>query len=241
MFCKGDDVRISFAIPCKVLEGTTMSHLKNQIITEIATTLKSFGHKINIQESYGSSIYYAFSKYASLGRVELPQSFRKIQKVHGANNAFLPTLDDYIASTFSNAHSVCKTNASILGCYATAYFWATWYLVNYDIYSMLSDAAYTACLLVPSILGGFPIIYYHNMWVRAESDLLSPFLGLLMFARESFHESYPYMSNFCYAPVGEIKDRDLLFRDPYALPSLRPSLPTSGLRHPACSQKYNKK
>lgn len=144
VFCKGDDVRISFAIPCKVLEGTTMSNLKNQIITEIALTLKSFGHKINIQESYGSSTYYAFSKYASIGRVELPQSFRKIQKVHGANNAFLPTLDDYIASTFSNAHSACKTNASVIGCYTTACFWAIWYLINHDIYATLSDAAFTS-------------------------------------------------------------------------------------------------
>lgn len=87
-----------------------------------------------------------------------------------------------------------------------------------------------SCLLVPSMLGGFPIIYYHNMWVRVESDLLSPFLGMLLFAKDTFHEAYPYMSNFCYSPQSEIKDRDLLFRDPYALPSIRPPLPTSGLR-----------
>lgn len=178
--CKGDDIRISFAIPDGVLQETTMLQIKNQLIESIRTVLSQFGHKINIQESYGSSVYYAFSKYSSINRVEMPQTFRKIQKVHGANNAFLPTLDEYIASTFSNAHSACKTNTGIVGCYVTACFWASWYLVNDKLYKELSEDALVSCLLTPSVVGGFPIIYLHNMWVRAESDLLSRYLFTLI-------------------------------------------------------------
>lgn len=171
--CKGDDIRISFAIPDGVLQETTMLQIKNQLIESIRTVLSQFGHKINIQESYGSSVYYAFSKYSSINRVEMPQTFRKIQKV-------LPTLDEYIASTFSNAHSACETNTGIVGCYVTACFWASWYLVNDKLYKELSEDALVSCLLTPSVVGGFPIIYLHNMWVRAESDLLSRYLFTLI-------------------------------------------------------------
>jgi Paramyxovirus RNA dependent RNA polymerase. len=106
--CKGDDIRISFAIPDGVILETPMLVITNQIIDSIQRVLSKFGHKINIQESYGLSVYYAFSKYSSVDRVEMPQTFRKIQKVHGANNALIPTLEEYIASTFSNAHTACK-------------------------------------------------------------------------------------------------------------------------------------
>lgn len=126
IFCKGDDIRISFGIPEGVLTDIPMLAIKNQLIESIRRFLAQFGHKINIQESYRSSVYYAFSKYSSINRVEMPQTCRKMQKVHGANNALLPTLDKFIASTFSNAHSACKTNTGIMSCYLTACFWSCW-------------------------------------------------------------------------------------------------------------------
>lgn len=160
----------------------------------------------------------------------MPQTFRKIQKVHGANNAFLPTLDEYIASTFSNAHSACKTNTGIMGCYITACLWACWYLINDKLYKDLSEDALVSCLLTPSDVGGFPIIYLHNMWVRAESDILSPYLHLTMYALRVFPGVGDHMRRFWFSLYASLEDRDLLTRDPYAILTTRPRLPSATLR-----------
>lgn len=230
LLCKGDDVRIAIAIPEKTLETVPMRQMKNLIVARISEKMKDFGHVIKIEESYGSCRYFAFSKSASCDHVELPQGFRKIQKCYGASNAFIPTLDEYIAATFSNAHSACKTEPIVIPSYCTALFWTVYYLMQHPKYNDLTNYEYAALVLVPSLAGGFPIIYLHNMYVRAESDLLSPFLGLYMHCRQHFPTLADIFENFMYIPQVKDEDLDLLFRDPYTLPTDRPTLPSTVLR-----------
>ncbi|AJG39051.1 polymerase [Lishi spider virus 1] len=230
IFCKGDDLRVSLAIPKTVLRTTSMLDIKNNLVKAISTTMKEFGHKINVEESYGSSKFYAFSKIASLGTVELPQTLRKIQKVYGANNAFIPTLDDYIASTFSNAHSACKVSPCVVPCYGTACFWSVFYLKHSEYFKDMTNTEIAALLLIPSMLGGFPIIYLHNMYVRAESDLLSPFLGLLDYCKRLNPDIYEVMRKFMNVAALDKVSIPQLFRDPYSLPITRPPLPSFVLR-----------
>lgn len=230
ILCKGDDLRVTVAVPKPILEKMSMTVLKNNLVSELSKTMTGVGHTINVEESYGSSKYFAFSKYASLNLIELPQVFRKIQKVYGANNAFLPTLDDYIASTFSNAHSACKVGMTIVGPFMTAVFWSAYYLTMSSHYYKCTNDELTSLLMVPSMCGGFPIIYLHNMYVRAESDLLAPFLGLLEFCKTFNPIYYQHMLKFCRGKVAMPEDYEMLFRDPYSIPITRPKLPTSILR-----------
>lgn len=230
VLCKGDDVRIAVLIPPIVAKNQPLASIKSRIVKHLQSELSNFGHKIKIAESYGSENYFTFSKIASLGVVEMPQVMRKIQKTHGANNAFIATLDEYIASAFSNAHSSCKVAPTVTPVYTVALYWSLFDLITHYEYKKCTDCEYMALMLVPSIVGGFPIIYLHNMFVRAESDLLSPFIGLTQFSYKYNHEVYTIMANFLkfsYQPPTSLIG---LYKDPYSLPLNRPVLPTTLLR-----------
>lgn len=231
VFCKGDDLRVVVMVPPHALQAMTILEVKNAIVTEIQTTLQKLGHSINVQESYGSTSYFAFSKSASCGTIELPQSFRKIQKAYGANNAFLPLLDDYIGSAFSNAHSATKTTTTVVPCYYVALIWSYYHLLRSQWYQNLSDHQLVAILLVPSMMGGFPIIYLHNFFVRAESDLLSPFLGMYKHLMKVDPEVASSVEGFLKVTVIPPEDafRGLL-ADPYSLPLRKPTSPNTVLR-----------
>nr|UHR49767.1 MAG: RNA-dependent RNA polymerase [Hangzhou altica cyanea chuvirus 1] len=231
VLCKGDDLRVMLLIPKEHLQTHNLRDLKLEIVTKVSRTLRDFGHKINIEESYGSSRFLAFSKEASIDTIVLPQSYRKIQKAHGANNAFINTLDDYIAAAFSNAHSACKTSPVVSGCYKVAVFWSTWYIKTCVTFKDLELDSLVALMMIPNLAGGFPIIYLHNMVVRAESDLFSPFIALYQYCQLYEIEVAKIIAAFMVGPI-ELPDRlDGLFCDPYSLPSTRPTLAATVLRH----------
>ncbi|AJG39067.1 polymerase [Wuchang Cockroach Virus 3] len=227
---KGDDCRIAISIPEAQANEVELQTLKNLVVKQLAAGLKEVGHDMKIEESYGSCRYFAFSKSASCDEIELPQTYRKIQKTFGASNAFIPTVDEYIAATFSNAHSACKVNPIVTHPYCVALEWCCYYLLQHPIYMKCTDSEIVALLLTPNMVGGFPIIYLHNMHVRAESDLLSPYLGLLQHTRRTESDVYFAMANFCCIPADPPRDKVAIFMDPYALPSDRPMLPSGKLR-----------
>ncbi|ALP32028.1 putative RNA-dependent RNA polymerase [Imjin River virus 1] len=231
VLCKGDDCRVVLSIPYREIENGDVAGFKNKIVQRLSETASSLGHKIKILDSYGSETYFNFSKTASVGYIELPQTFRKIQKCYGANNAFIPTMDEYIASTFSNAHSASKVGMSPVSCYYTAVTWSAYYLATNSLYKDLSLDAHTALMLVPSIFGGFPIIYYHNFFVRAESDLMSPFIGLLQFCRNFYPSVHDEMTKFCNISSPPSTTCEGLCRDMYSVPISRPPLPSTVLRN----------
>lgn len=230
ILCKGDDLRVIFLIP-KIMTGQqSVRDLKNIIVTRIKNTMTKFGHKINIEESYGSSKYLAFSKETSIENVILPQTFRKIQKCYGANNAFINTLDDHIASAFSNAHSTARTSTICRPSYKVAIFWACWYIVHSSYYKTITVDMLTALMQIPNVLGGFPIIYLSNMAIRAESDLLSYFLCLYTYSEKFYSSVAQYFDMFLYGPSYLPRTTIALLKDPYSLPSTKPPLPSACLR-----------
>lgn len=230
IMCKGDDFRLAVLIPKANLEDKSLKEYKDDIVKTISLRAKDLGHKIKVEESFGSAKYFMFSKHASIEKVEMPETIRKIMKCHGSNNSFINTCDEYIGSTFSNAHSACKASPIAIPQYAVALFWSLFYLTRHPIYKDCLDIEYEALLLVPSMCGGFPIIYLHNMYVRAESDLLSPFLHLINFCSKVKPELAKLLKRFCIVSVDPPKDYIQLYKDPYSLPSPRPKLPSAVLR-----------
>lgn len=114
---KGDDCRVVILIPPQVMMTNTIDRIQTNVVTHVSYVMEEFGHKIKIEDSNGSEMFFAFSKEAFLGNSALPQSFRKIQKAYGANNAFMNTIDDYVASSFSNCHSASKVSPNPISCY----------------------------------------------------------------------------------------------------------------------------
>uniref|UniRef100_A0AAT9JN67 RNA-directed RNA polymerase n=1 Tax=Nasutitermes takasagoensis chuvirus 1 TaxID=3133479 RepID=A0AAT9JN67_9VIRU len=239
IFCKGDDLRVVVLIPPTVLLHQKLSDIKNNIVEHIAKVMTGFGHTIKVEDSYGSATYFAFSKEASIGTIQLPQTFRKIQKAHGANNAFLPTLDEYVAATYSNAHSACRVGTQVIAPYLVAIFWTLYYLHNTEEFAEVGINAMCALLLTPSVVGGFPIIYLHNMYVRAESDLLSPFLGLSLFALQNYPEIGKFMMNFWKTETTKTPNLKQLWCDPYSVRVGKPPLPMGKLRQILTTQITN--
>nr|WAS28124.1 MAG: polymerase [Chuviridae sp.] len=234
ILCRGDDLRVVIMVPPKAVREKGLDNIKKSILSRFAMDGMSFGHKIKEEDSYASECYFAFSKNAFVHDVEQPQTFRKIQKAYGANNAFLKTPDDYIASAYSNCHSASKTSPTPVACYAVACFWAAEYLTHHDDYAKLSDHELTAVLQTPNIMGGFPVIYLHNFFVRAESDLLPPFLHLTQLMLRSHPAIGQVMFKFwCQRMADPRRSFVGLLIDPYSLPLSKPTSAITLLRKEA--------
>nr|QJW70342.1 RNA-dependent RNA polymerase [Erysiphe necator associated negative-stranded RNA virus 19] len=227
---RGDDMRIVLLVPPSYQDVNNLEALRSRVVSRISEILRGVNHKIKINDSYGSEAFFAFGKVASVRTVELPSAFRKIEKVYGANNAFMPLLDDYVANTLSNAHSASRASCNPSHCYLTGLTWTYYYLLKSSEYKNLPETGLVALSLIPSIVGGLPIIYLHNMYVRAESDLLSPFLGMMLFAYNYNRDIYNAMKNFLYVRPKNKPNLVILMKDPYAIQVDRPTLPLSYYR-----------
>lgn len=230
VLCKGDDLRVAIIIPPKVLLGTTIKKIQRDILSQISKFLSKVGHTVKIDECYGSASLFTFSKNPSINGISLSQGFRKIQKAHGANNALLCTLDDYASSSLSNAHSAAKVLPSPLPAYCVGLYWFFYYLVCSPEYNKLSEDQLLAASLIPSTVGGFPLIYLHNFYVRAEADLLPSFLDLYSYLKRANRSIADIMRNFMEVKQDIPEDISGLCSDIYSLPTYMPLLPTTKLR-----------
>lgn len=230
LLCKGDDLRVVILVPPSDDMVDNMKQLSTRVVTWIKEQGRKLGHTIKVEDSYASEHYFAFSKAASCNMIELPQVYRKIQKCYGANNAFLPFLDEYSGASFSNAHSASKTSPGGVACYQVALFWFFFYLKTSKEYSDCSTSQLTSLALTPSLVGGFPIIYLHNMFVRAESDLLSPFISLCQYVKRFNMDIYICMTNFLRYSTERLRSVKALMLDPYSVNVEKPMTPSSYLR-----------
>lgn len=224
LLVKGDDARLVILVPPQYLDVESIDQIRTRLVTRITQLSAEFGYQMKPEDSYGSVNYCSFSKNAFLGNVEMPQSFRKIQKAYGANNAFMNTIDDYAASSFSNCHSASKTSPSPISCYIVALIWFYMYLIKDKMYRVLSDSELVALSLIPNMMGGFPIIYLHNFYQRAESDLLTSYINIVITTRGINEQVWTVLSNtFHQILVDPYDNVEMLCIDPYSLPFKKPS------------------
>ncbi|DAZ90591.1 RNA-dependent RNA polymerase [Belostoma flumineum mononega-like virus] len=231
ILCKGDDLRVCVLISPEILQDYSIQQIKTELMNKISSIGAKFGHVMKVEDSYASETYFAFSKNAVVKDIEQPQTFRKIMKAYGSNNAFLSTIDDYIASSFSNSHSASKTGPSPVACYIVGLWWMCHYLLTHPEYSKLDDMQLCALTLTPNLVGGFPIIFLHNFFTRAESDLLPPFLDLLFYTKTSNNELHQSLLNMlCHVVKDPYECFTAFLIDPYCLPLSLPKTPQTILR-----------
>ncbi|APG78700.1 RNA-dependent RNA polymerase [Hubei odonate virus 11] len=231
IMCKGDDVRIFLMIPPEILETTTIDEFRQEVLQTMIDNCAKFGHKVNFEESYCSGVYFAFSKQAYCDGIELPQLFRKIQKSHGTSNTFVSSLDEQIGAGFSNCHGSSRVTHASLTPLRIAYFWALYHLKLHYQYRMLNENELTCLLLVPNLLGGFPVINLGNLFVSSESDLLPPFLDIVNHCTRLYPDIAIYLKKFLL--VKTIDPRSAfqgLLVDSYSLPISKPTAPGTILR-----------
>lgn len=226
----GDDYKAALLIPPDQ-KDVDLSTLKDQIVKVVGDSAKiNFGQNMKIFDSYGSECYISFCKNTSVRSVELSQGLRKIQKCYGSNNAFLPFLDDYIASAFSNSHSAARYLPISYCPYIVGCFWSAYHLLTHHQYSVLNDSQIITLLMSPSCVGGFPIIFLHNYFIRGESDHLTAFLDLTHYCLTHYPDVGSHMKDQLTFNVMSPLNLETLYRDPYSLPIRKPPLPGSVFR-----------
>ncbi|QHX39760.1 RNA-dependent RNA polymerase [Herr Frank virus 1] len=226
----GDDYKAALLIPPEQAD-IDIGTLKKRIVKIVANSARiNFGQQMKYFDSYGSEVYISFCKNASVKGVEMPQGVRKIQKCYGSSNAFLPTLDEYIASAFSNAHSAAKTMPCTFPSYRVALFWSYHHLIRHHLYKGLSDTKLHGLMLTPSCVGGLPVLYLSSFHTRAENDHLPVYLDLLSFLQNYDHPVFLSASQGLTFEIIDDSNKETLLRDPYSLPVKKPPLPSSILR-----------
>nr|WET19885.2 MAG: polymerase [Freshwater turtle neural virus 1] len=225
----GDDYKAALLIPPDQ-DTIDLKELKSRVVRVVSDTARlEFGQQMKYFDSYGSEAYISFCKHASVRGVEMPQGVRKIQKCYGATNAFLPTLDDYISSAFSNAHAAARAMPCTYPAYRVALFWGYFHLVTHEFWCDASETELHGAMMVPSSAGGLPVLYLINFHTRAENDHLPTFIDLIHFIKEIDNTLYLTLTNAFEFEV--LQDRyETLLRDPYSLPVVKPPLPSGLLR-----------
>lgn len=231
ILCKGDDLRVAVLVPPQALAERTIDQLREEIMRNVSEVGAKFGHTMKVEDSYASESYFAFSKDSYVNNVEMPQTMRKIQKCYGANNAFFDTSDEYVASAVSNAHSAARTSPTPLACYQVGMWWSFDAVLERELYRKLSDDMLVMLLCVPNLLGGFPIIYMHNFFVRAESDLLPPFIDFCSFLARHYPHLHEIVERVWWQVLVHPSEcLNGLFIDPYSLPIKKPDTPSTVMR-----------
>lgn len=137
---RGDDMRVYVLIPPQYLTNRSMEQVRTAIVTSLSNRMKSFNHTIRVHDCYASKVFMAFGKISSVKSVELPMAYRKTAQSYGANNAFMPLLDDYIGSTLSNAHSASRMCMNLGHRYIVGLIWMYYYLLSTPEYKNMTDS-----------------------------------------------------------------------------------------------------
>nr|UVF58767.1 MAG: L protein [Salarius guttatus piscichuvirus] len=226
----GDDYKAALLIPPDQ-KDIDISVLREKVVAAVSNTARiEFGQNMKYFDSYGSETYISFCKHASVNACEMPQGVRKIQKCYGATNAFLPTLDDYISSAFSNAHAAAKTMPCTYPAYRVALFWGYLHLLTHAEWKGSTDIELHAAMLTPSCAGGLPVLFLSNFHTRAENDHLPMFIDLCFHIKRIHPELYLTLTNAFTFERLEPDQIETLLRDPYSLPIKKPPLPSGILR-----------
>ena len=116
----GDDYKAAVLITPNQ-STLNIKSLKEEIVKSVTGKVsKDFGHPLKEFDSYGSQVFLSFCKNSSINGIGLPQTVRKIQKYYASGNTFMPTLDVYVSSAFSNGHPAFATSPSCYPAYIVA-------------------------------------------------------------------------------------------------------------------------
>lgn len=238
---KGDDVRMSLLIPTVEFRQLGFSELRRTILDEMRDKCDKLGWQLNPNESFVSMSIICTSKQYIVQDAWLPCAAKKIMKAGAVTNVIFPSLTDYVATSYSVAHSACFQSTVGLACYLTASYTANRLLVREMFTKRLSKEQFVALSLWPQILGGPGSLPLQTFFVRGENDMLSCSISLFRMLDLIILESYEE-PGLCIESlrscVRNILNQELekelnyqqLLLDPYSLCIAHPTRPTTILK-----------
>lgn len=147
-------------------------------------------------------------------------------KKQGETNSFMDSLDDYVASAYSNGHSACGNSTVHIPQFIVSTLWVVSFsFLWHPVYDRMSDHEIGALCCISSVVGGL-LIFLHNFLVRAESDLLSSYIALYKYAQSINHPYHTIFPNFLEIPKYHHASLAMLLYNPYCLQLFRPKAPT---------------
>ncbi|APG78852.1 RNA-dependent RNA polymerase [Xinzhou nematode virus 5] len=237
----GDNFVVKLSIPkTELVKAGGPAQFAMNLSQQLAIKIRLYGHDIKPDETTCSHSAFIFCHQYRVRGIQMPSHLRKIAKMSGASDSFFPLLDNYIGCAFSNAHATAEQGYLTIGPYYCALIWSYHHLLTsrWSIgyrnrrctYSSLPDRSLVALMLIPNILGGFPIIYLETMFLRSEADHLPQFARLV----ESLKSRAPDISTILALVLRQPRDPEAslitLLSDPRSLSLSKPQGPLSILR-----------
>lgn len=236
----GDNFIVKLAVPTTELdEAGGPAKFAMRLSQQLALEIRLYGHDAKPDESTCSQHAFIFCHQYRVRGVQIPAHLRKAAKMSGSNDAFFPFLDSYIGCAYSNAHAMAEQGVLAVGSYYCALAWSYTHILSsrWAIgarrrpvrYRDLDDDTLVALLLIPNVLGGFPILYLETMFLRSEADHLPQCVRM---AQEisKFDKS---VSSVLWLAIRQPRDSDAslltLLSDPRSLALTRPSGPVAVL------------
>nr|QWY79453.1 hypothetical protein DerpV7_gp1 [Dermatophagoides pteronyssinus virus 7] len=232
MLIKGDDLRMALLVHRKQLGDKTPAEYAQHIMSKFSENMAKFGHKIKVEESYCSSRILVFSRCLRVDDVIMPNLLRKGSKISGIQDTVIDTLEEKVASCFSNAHSSGPHGYCPIGLYHTACLMSATYMAQDQQFKNLNEVELTTALLLPSVLGGLPVLMLHNFFVRQESDHLSSAIELYKYLCLNHRDLAGIFTNFIQTEPRELTAQTYknLLSDPYAVNTTIPVGALTALR-----------
>lgn len=234
---KGDDVRSAIIVPNEHIETSGYIEVRTKILNSIKEICDGMGWKLNPNESFVSSSLIATSKQYLVNRTWCPSSIKKIKKIESHSNITFLTTEDLISSMYSVAHSACGSTTVVMPAFLLATFAAARLLVglwshnpktfvrkNLEFIDRrardVDEAAITAFLLWPQVLGGPGALPLQTFFVRGENDMLSVGVSLWRFILCNSTCSLrikKYIVRLASQRIRKQRDKTILLGDPYSL------------------------
>jgi len=239
----GDNFIARVAVPRAHLEAAGgAAQFAMNLSRQLSQDLTLLGHDAKPDETTCSRFAFIFCHQYRVRGLQVPCHFRKVGKMSGSTDAFFPLLDDNIGCSFSTAHATAEQGVLYYAPYHCAAIWSFFYLLNSetaigdsqgrnrDLYRHMSDTELIGLMLIPNVLGGFPVIYLESMAMRSEADHLPQFIRLVIEVREARPQLFRILCKFLYQRPERGASLLTLMADPRALALTRPPGPVALLR-----------
>jgi hypothetical protein len=212
--------------------------LRDSILANAAVRTAAVNQDLKPEECLESTTTITYSKYVYCKGVDYPTTIKATSRMFPVTSLDFPSVPAFVGAIYSSAVAAAEGAKHPMMCYYQAVFLASSYLRSADGSSGVYNSTLRYCkhlkglggtqlaLLLPSELGGWPILLPYCFLYRGGSDPLSKSLaGLKMLqpylplVRRIICRS---LQDSTYSTRPKIEN---LVQDPYGLPVLKPVYP----------------
>ncbi|WGH72981.1 MAG: putative RNA-dependent RNA polymerase [Trichoderma harzianum mononegavirus 1] len=236
---------------------TTLRRLRDLLNKRIPAEFAKVNQEVKPEECLESTSVITYSKDIYVNGVYHPTSLKSLSRLFPHSSQTFPSVRTNVGSIFSTALAGAEKCISPMLCYYAAMFHSALYLYRLskgrgiygsqikqfaDIYGNEFTRWIRYVLLLPSELGGFPVIPFTGFIYKGGSDTLSKSVAAMVLLSRVTNDGDQRLSNrmlsqlhdsSLFDPVPDLKN---LLNDPHSIPILKPVTSADGVTHMTIAQ-----